>query len=81
MVTFTFPSELRELVSRNQKLMYALLFQISAQVTQKLARDPRAIGGQIGLVGVLHTWTRNLIYHPHVHYLAPGGGLSADGQI
>jgi hypothetical protein len=45
-----------------------------------LAKDPRYIGGQIGLVGVLHTWTRNLIYHPHVHYLAPGGGLSADGQ-
>ncbi|MBV5343169.1 transposase, partial [bacterium] len=37
-------------------------------------------GGQIGLVGVLHTWTRNLIYHPHVHYLAPAGGLYSDGQ-
>jgi hypothetical protein len=80
MLTFTLPSELRELVQGNQKWMYALLFQISAQVTQQLARDPRHIGGQIGLVGVLHTWTRNLIYHPHVHYLAPGGGLSADGQ-
>lgn len=80
MLTFTLPSELRELVKGNQKLMYTLLFQISAQVTQKLARDERFIGGQIGLVGVLHTWTRNLIYHPHVHYLAPGGGLSADGQ-
>ncbi|MFZ4779697.1 MAG: IS91 family transposase, partial [Terrimicrobiaceae bacterium] len=80
MVTFTLPSELRELVSRNQKLMYTLLFQASAQSAQKLAQDPRYIGGQIGLVGVLHTWTRNLIYHPHVHYLAPGGGLSADGQ-
>ena len=80
LVTFTLPAELRELVSRNQKLMYGLLFQLSAQVTQKLARDPRYVGGQIGLVGVLHTWTRNLIYHPHVHYLVPGGGLSADGQ-
>jgi hypothetical protein len=57
-----------------------LLFQASAQAAQKLAQDPRYVGGQIGLVGVLHTWTRNLIYHPHVHYLAPGGGLSADGQ-
>jgi hypothetical protein len=80
MVTFTLPSELRELVSRNQKLMYTLLFQASAQAAQKLAQDPRYVGGQIGLVGVLHTWTRNLIYHPHVHYLAPGGGLNADGQ-
>jgi hypothetical protein len=80
LLTFTLPSELRELVSCNQKLLYALLFQASAQAAQKLAKDPRYIGGQIGLVGVLHTWTRNLIYHPHVHYLTPGGGLSADGQ-
>jgi len=80
MLTFTLPAELRELTRSNQKLVYALLFRASAEATQKLARDPRYVGGQIGLVGVLHTWTRNLLYHPHVHYLAPGGGLSADGQ-
>lgn len=80
MLTFTLPSELRELASHNQKLIYTLLFRASAQAAQKLAQDPRYVGGQIGLVGVLHTWTRNLIFHPHVHYLAPGGGLSADGQ-
>lgn len=81
LLTFTLPSELRELASRNQKLIYSLLFQASSQAAQKLAQDPRYVGGQIGLVGVLHTWTRNLFYHPHVHYLAPGGGLSADGQV
>jgi Putative transposase/Transposase zinc-binding domain len=80
MLTFTLPSELRELARHNQKLIYTLLFRASAQASQKLAQDPRYVGGQIGLVGVLHTWTRNLFYHPHVHYLAPGGGLSADGQ-
>lgn len=80
MLTFTLPSELRELASSNQKLIYSLLFRASSRATQKLALDPRFIGGQIGLVGVLHTWTRNLFYHPHVHYLAPGGGLSSDGQ-
>jgi hypothetical protein len=80
MLTFTLPAELRELVSRNQKQLYALLFRASAEATQHLALDPRYLGGQIGLVGVLHTWTRNLIYHPHVHYLAPGGALGADGQ-
>jgi Transposase zinc-binding domain/Putative transposase len=79
-LTFTLPSELRNLVRANQKALYSLLFQASAEATQKLALDPRYIGGQIGLVGVLHTWTRNLIYHPHVHYLAPGGGLHSDGQ-
>lgn len=80
LLTFTLPSELRTLASRHQKLIYALLFRASSQAAQKLARDPRFIGGQIGLVGVLHTWTRNLAYHPHVHYLVPGGGLSPDGQ-
>jgi len=80
MLTFTLPSELRHLAKRNQKLMYSILFQASAQATQTLAQDPRYIGGQIGLVGVLHTWTRNLFYHPHLHYLAPAGGLSPDGQ-
>jgi len=79
-LTFTLPSELRTLVRANQKTLYSLLFQASAEAAQKLARDPRYIGGQIGLVGVLHTWTRNLIFHPHVHYLAPAGGLHSDGQ-
>ena len=74
MLTFTLPEELRQLARQNQKLFYHALFQASAKATQKLAQDPRFIGGQIGMVGVLHTWTRNLIFHPHVHYLVPGGG-------
>lgn len=80
LLTFTLPAELRDLVRAHQKDLYSLLFQASAEATQKLAQDPRYIGGQIGLVGVLHTWTRNLIFHPHVHYLTPGGGLHADGK-
>jgi hypothetical protein len=78
-LTFTLPAELRTLVRANQKALYALLFQASADAAQKLALDRRYLGGQIGLVGILHTWTRNLIFHPHVHYLAPGGGLHPDG--
>ena len=81
LLTFTLPAELRQLASSNQKLVYNLLFQASAQAAQRLAKDPRLVGGQIGLIGVLHTWTRNLIYHPHVHYLVPGGGLNAEGTI
>ncbi len=79
LLTFTLPAQLRQIASQNQKLIYNLLFRASAQATQQLARDPRFVGGQIGMVGVLHTWTRQLAYHPHVHYLVPGGGLSADG--
>ena len=78
LLTFTLPSELRKFARQNQKLFYNLLFRISAKVTQRLARDLRFVGGQIGMVGLLHTWTRNLAYHPHVHYLIPGGGLSED---
>ena len=80
MVTFTLPEPLRAVARRHQKLIYNLLFRTSAAALQELARDPRFIGGQIGMLGVLHTWGRNLSYHPHVHYLVPGGGLAADGQ-
>jgi len=80
LVTFTLPAALREVARRNQKAVYNLLFRSSAAALQELAGDPRYVGGQIGLVGVLHTWGRNLSYHPHVHYLVPSGGLSDDGQ-
>ena len=80
LLTFTLPEELRRLARSHQKLFYALLFRTSASATQKLAQDPRFVGGQIGMVGVLHTWGRNLAYHPHIHYLVPAGGLAADRQ-
>jgi len=60
--------------------MYNLLFQTSAAALQTLALDPHYLGGQIGMMGVLHTWTRDLAYHPHVHYLVPGGALSPEGS-
>jgi hypothetical protein len=59
---------------------YDALFRASADSLQSLAHNARFIGGQLGMVGVLHTWGRNLSYHPHVHYLVPGGGLAADGE-
>ena len=80
LLTFTLPSCLRQVARSNQKAIYNLIFRTSAAATQKLAQDPRFVGGKIGLIGVLHTWARNLTYHPHVHYLVPAGGLAADGQ-
>lgn len=80
MLTFTLPEELRMLARSHQKTFYNLLFRASAAATQELARDPRFVGGKIGMIGVLHTWARDLSYHPHVHYLVPGGGLSDDQQ-
>jgi len=80
LVTFTLPEELRAVARAHQKIVYHLLFRASAAGLQKLASDERFIGGRIGMVGVLHTWTRDLRYHPHVHYIVTGGGLSADGR-
>lgn len=80
MVTFTLPDELREVARRHPTLIYNLLFRASAAALQELAADPRFVGGQIGMIGVLQTWTRDLLYHPHVHYLVPGGGLAPDGH-
>jgi len=78
LVTFTLPDPLRALARRNQKSLYNILFRTSSEALQALALDPRFIGGRIGMVGVLHTWTRDLLYHPHIHYIVPGGGLSGD---
>jgi hypothetical protein len=79
LVTFTLPAELRALARRHQKTLDNILFRSSSEALQELALDPRFIGGRIGMVGVLHTWTRDLRYQPHVHYIAAGGGLSAEG--
>jgi hypothetical protein len=80
LLTFTLPAGLRAFTRSNQRVIYNLLFRASAAATQQLACDPRFVGGQIGLIGILHTWGRDLNYHPHVHYLVPGGGLSGDGR-
>jgi rubrerythrin len=80
LLTFTLPAAFHEVVRSQQRLLYDLLFKTSAAATQQLAHEPRWIGGQLGMVGVLHTWGRNLAYHPHIHYLVPAGGLSTDGQ-
>ena len=80
MLTFTLPTELQKIARSNQRSFYNLLFRSSSAAAQKLARDPRFIGGQIGMVGILHTWGRNLVYHPHIHYLVPAGGLASDGK-
>jgi hypothetical protein len=74
LLTFTLPASLNEVARSHQCLLYDLLFKSSAAATQQLAQDPRWIGGQLGLMGVLHTWGRNLAYHPHIHYLVPAGG-------
>lgn len=81
LLTFTLPAGLRAFARQHQRLVYDALLRASAAATQQLARDPRFIGGQMGMMGVLHTWTRDLRYHPHVHYLVPAGGLAPDDAM
>ena len=57
------------------------MFYAAILAMKKLARDPRFIGGKIGCMGILHTWSRTLEYHPHIHFLIPAGGLSDDNSI
>ncbi len=80
MITFTVPQELRRVIRSNQQVCYAALFKAASGAMKKLAKDKRFVGCDIaGFTGILHTWTRQLEYHPHVHFIVPGGGLNADG--
>jgi hypothetical protein len=80
LVTFTLPSELRALARSHPKKIYGLLMKAASDALQKLARDSRYLGARIGALAVLHTWTRAMLFHPHVHMLVTAGGLSADGS-
>jgi len=78
MVTLTLPHSLNALARSNQKLCYRILFQTSADALQAVALNPKWLGGEIGMVGALHTWERDMDYHLHVHYLVPGGGIDPE---
>jgi hypothetical protein len=79
MLTFTVPEPLRNFLRSHQQIGYAALFEASAGAIKKLLHDSRFVGGdQAGFFGVLHTWGRQLQYHPHIHYVVPGGALSSE---
>src|SRR5216117_3134002 len=80
LVTFTLPAELRPLARSHPKKIYSLLMKAAADALQKLAADPQYLGGRLGILAVLHTWTRAMLFHPHVHMLVTAGGLAPDDQ-
>ena len=65
---------------RNQKLLYGLLMRVSAAAVTELCAEKRLLGALPGILAVLHTWNSRLAYHPHVHLLITGGGITADGE-
>lgn len=77
-VVFTIPEELYSLCYRNQKVLYSLLFKASSETLLELSKDKKYIGAQIGFMSILHTWGQNLMFHPHIHCVVTGGGLSAE---
>jgi hypothetical protein len=77
-VVFTVPHELNLLALENPRLFYDLLFTASAQTLLEIASDPKHLGAEIGVIGILHTWGQNLLLHPHIHCVVPAGGLSPD---
>jgi DNA-directed RNA polymerase subunit RPC12/RpoP len=80
LLTFTVPESVREFVRSHPKECYEALFAASSETIRTLAADPKYVGSRdCGFTGVLHTWGRTMSYHPHVHYIVPGGAVSADG--
>ncbi len=76
MVTFTLPAELRALAKSHQREIYALLFESAVATLKAFGLNEKGLAAELAMTGVLHTHTRRLDYHPHVHMIVPGGGVN-----
>jgi hypothetical protein len=79
-VVFTLPDEVAVIAFQNRQTVYDILFRTAAETLRIIAADPTHLGAEIGFFSVLHTWGQNLLHHPHLHCLVPGGGISPDGN-
>lgn len=79
-VVFTLPQEIAAIAYQNKAVVYNLLFAATAETLRTIGADPKHLGADIGFFAVLHTWGQNLMHHPHLHCVVPGGGLSPDGE-
>ncbi len=79
-LVFTIPHQLNPLCLQNKKVMYDILFKAASQTILELCKDVKHMGGDTGLITVLHTWGQNMMEHPHLHVIMPAGGLSFDKQ-
>ena len=75
-IVTTIPCELNELVLYNSKICYDILFKATSEAILELANDPKLLGAKVGITSVLHTWGQTLEFHPHIHSIVTGGGLS-----
>jgi hypothetical protein len=79
-IVFTLPEQVSAVALQNKDVVYGLLFKATAETLCTIAADPKHLGAQIGFFAVLHTWGQNLMHHPHLHCVVPGGGLSPDKE-
>lgn len=79
-VVFTLPQSVAAIALQNKAVVYDALFQATAEALRTIAADAKHLGAEIGFIAILHTWGQNLLHHPHLHCVVPGGGLASDGQ-
>ncbi len=79
-VVFTLPHELNSLILGHRKILFKLLFEASAQTLLSFAKDEKYLGANPGIMSVLHTWGQQLSFHPHIHCIVSGGGITTDNQ-
>jgi hypothetical protein len=79
-VVFTVPDLIATIAFQNQTVVYDILFRAASETLRTIAADPAHLGAEIGFLGVLHSWGQNLLHHPHIHFLVPGGGIAPNGK-
>ena len=79
-VVFTLPEEVAAIAYQNKDVVYNILFHATAETLRIIAGDPKHLGAVLGFIAILHTWGQNLLHHPHLHCVVPGGGPSPDGK-
>jgi hypothetical protein len=80
-VVFTLPEEIAAIAYQNKEVVYGILFRAASETLRTIAADPKHLGAEIGFFAVLHTWGQNLLFHPHLHCVVSGGGVSPDGNF
>jgi hypothetical protein len=79
-VVFTVPEQIAEIAFYNKETLYNILFRVAAETLLTIGTDPKHLGAEIGFFAILHTWGQNLLHHPHLHCVVPGGGVSRDQE-
>jgi hypothetical protein len=79
-VVFTIPAQLNDIAYQNKAVVFDILFKAQAETLLTIAADKKHLGAKIGFTAVLHSWGSAMTWHPHVHVIVPGGGISSDGE-